>query len=263
MYIDESDILEPPEEGWPHMENLRWMGKTDEVYELLRHLPYLRNKHPEAEDRTTPVVAPLCHFISWSEIAPKATPGSGWGRPDEDWGRSLRLASEPYELVDEDSIPPSIVGLTYNRWRDGEYYLLDTARGIVYWYECYGEIRHRPDHAPPPSDIDDPYEWAPENEREWRGDHPAWALADLFAILRQQFEDLNFVPLGPRNVQEVFTMRDDNRAVISAVQGIYRQHGWPDLATYRKEDCLRAVRRAMREEFPEFIEFRQKEDYQD
>ncbi|KAK8137613.1 hypothetical protein PG984_003106 [Apiospora sp. TS-2023a] len=246
MYIDESDILEPPEGGWPHMENLRCMGKTDEVIELLRHLPYLRNKQPEAEDGTTPL-----------------TPGSVWFRPNEDWGQDLRQASEPYEFVDEGVIPPSVVGLTYNRWRDGKYFLLDTERGIVHWYECPGQIEHNPDHPLAVTAIDAPYEWAPENEQEWRENNPAWAVADLFAILRQQFEVLNFVPLGPRNVAEVFTIGDDNREVITAVQNIYRQHGWPDLAAYRKEDCLRAVRKLVREDFPEHIKRFQGEDYED
>ncbi|KAK8052247.1 hypothetical protein PG993_003632 [Apiospora rasikravindrae] len=261
MYIDESDILEPPEGGWPHMDNLRCMGKTDEVVELLRRLPYLRNKDSEAEDGTTPAVAPLCHFISWSALAPKVTPGSVWFTPDMDWGRSLRQASEPDELVDEDSIPPSVVGLTFNRWRDDKYFLLDTALGIVHWYECYVEIALQP--GCPPRLSDGLYEGAPEKEWEWREEHWAWPVTDLFAILRRQFEELNFVPLGPRSVQEVFTMRDDNRAVISAVQNIYRQHGWPDLTVYRKEDCLRAVRRAMREDFPKFIKEDQEEDYED
>ncbi|KAK7990526.1 hypothetical protein PG990_014806 [Apiospora arundinis] len=201
MYIDESDILEPPEGGWPHVENLRCMGKTDEVYELLRHLPYLRNKHPEAEDGTTPCVAP-CATSSVGGAGTKVTPGSVWFRPDMDWGHSLRQASEPYELVEEGSIPPSVVGLTYNRWRDDKYFLLDTVRGIVHWYEPMGEIILQP--GCPPSLSDDLYEGAPEKEWEWRAEHWAWTVPDLFAILRRQFEELNFVPLGPRNVAEVF-----------------------------------------------------------
>lgn len=254
MYLDESDILEPPEGGWPHMDNLRCLGKTDEVIDLLRRLPYLRSKYPEADDGTTPEVAPRCHFISWADLASKVTPG-------KDWGRVLRIASEPYELLDEDSIPPSVVGLTYNSWRENKFFLLDTARGIVHWYDCHGEIRIN--LPPAPSEVDDASEWAPENEVEWRREYPAWAVTDLFDILRRQFEDLNFVPVGPRSIQEVFTMAEDNRAVIKAVQDIYRQHGWPDLATYQKENCLRAVRRAIREDFPEFIKVGHEKDYED
>jgi len=31
---------------------------------------------------------------------------------------------------------------------------------------------------------------------------------------------------------------------------IYRQHGWPDLAVYRKAECIAAVREAMDEKYP-------------
>ncbi|KAK8104829.1 uncharacterized protein PG998_011862 [Apiospora kogelbergensis] len=239
MYMDESDILEPPEGGWPHMDNLRCMGKTDEVIELLRRLPYLCPKGPEGKVGLWPSVAPRSDVINWSELAPKATPCSSSSRRFDGWnGNNLRYISEPMELMDEDRIPPDVIGLVYSagRYRKNFCWI---PRGASYT------------------------EWAPENEVEWRSEYPAWSVTDFFAIIRRQFEDLNFVPLGPHNVQEVFTMADDNRAVIKAVQDIYRQHGWPDLATYRKEDCLRAVRKAMREDFPESIRCGQEEDYVD
>ncbi|KAL2020518.1 hypothetical protein VTK56DRAFT_8318 [Thermocarpiscus australiensis] len=45
MYLNESDILRPPEGGWPKItpDRLKGLGKTDEVVLLLRHLPYLRD----------------------------------------------------------------------------------------------------------------------------------------------------------------------------------------------------------------------------
>ncbi|KAK8131886.1 hypothetical protein PG999_000059 [Apiospora kogelbergensis] len=265
MYMDESDILEPPEGGWPHMDNLRCMGKTDEVIELLRRLPYLCPKGPEGKVGLWPSVAPRSDVINWSELAPKAMPCSSSSRRFDGWnGNNLRHISEPMELMNEDRIPPDVIGLVYSAGRYRKNFLLDTARGIIHWYECWGEIQILSAYyTPPPTRLDFPEEWAPENEVEWRSEYPAWSVTDFFAIIRRQFEDLNFVPLGPHNVQEVFTMADDNRAVIKAVQDIYRQHGWPDLATYRKEDCLRAVRKAMREDFPESIRCGQEGDYVD
>ena len=43
-YISPDALVFPPAEGWPSVnaEELRHRGKTDEVFELLRHLPYLR-----------------------------------------------------------------------------------------------------------------------------------------------------------------------------------------------------------------------------
>lgn len=31
---------------------------------------------------------------------------------------------------------------------------------------------------------------------------------------------------------------------------IYRQYSWPDLAAYRKSDCIEAVRKARAEKYP-------------
>ena len=36
------------------------------------------------------------------------------------------------------------------------------------------------------------------------------------------------------------------------LQGIYREHGWPDLEKYRKEDCIKAVEEALAEQYPDF-----------
>jgi hypothetical protein len=44
MYMDPAVIQTPPEGGWPQItvESMRPLGKTDEVVDLLRHLPYIR-----------------------------------------------------------------------------------------------------------------------------------------------------------------------------------------------------------------------------
>lgn len=47
--MDTDDIAMPPEGEWPDMENIRELGKSDEVIELLRFLPYTRPSGREAE----------------------------------------------------------------------------------------------------------------------------------------------------------------------------------------------------------------------
>lgn len=48
LFVEPTDILHPPPEGWPHItqenEAFASLGKTDEVIELLRHLPYLDSR---------------------------------------------------------------------------------------------------------------------------------------------------------------------------------------------------------------------------
>lgn len=51
MYMD-SDVVEyPPETGWPEITpaTMQAIGKTDEVIELLRHLPYIRHGDHEIQ----------------------------------------------------------------------------------------------------------------------------------------------------------------------------------------------------------------------
>jgi len=50
MYLRESDVIEPPEGGWPNIttDSLQDLGKTDEVISLLRHLPYIRAPREKA-----------------------------------------------------------------------------------------------------------------------------------------------------------------------------------------------------------------------
>ncbi|KAK8091267.1 hypothetical protein PG994_000772 [Apiospora phragmitis] len=237
MYLDESEVIEPPVEGWPYIDNLRSMGKTDEVMALLRHLPYIRRN----ED-VGPEAAPGCSFADWQQLAQVTS-------PDDDDGRSLRECSEPPELVDD------IPSLSYGR-RSEPAFLLDTWRGVVHWYECEDAIIYNNtnnlDWVAPVPEMDDASDWAPEREAEWRAQHPAWAVADFFKILRGQFLALNVVPIGPLEVYDIYTVRNDDSAVVSAIQQIYRQHGWPDLLTFRKQDCLRAVKTTLHEEFPDF-----------
>jgi hypothetical protein len=44
--------------------------------------------------------------------------------------------------------------------------------------------------------------------------------------------------------------------MISMLQEIYREHGWPDLDRYRKRECLEAVQEALEERYPDEAYFR-------
>lgn len=48
-YVEPDDILYPPPEGWPQItkDRLAFLNKTNEVIELLRHLPYLDSSRGE------------------------------------------------------------------------------------------------------------------------------------------------------------------------------------------------------------------------
>jgi hypothetical protein len=68
MYMDEANIVEPPDGGWPNIttESMKRINKTDEVIQLLRHLPYIELA---AHDGKLVHATPWTVFISWNNEA--------------------------------------------------------------------------------------------------------------------------------------------------------------------------------------------------
>ncbi|KAI8960797.1 hypothetical protein F5Y11DRAFT_358166 [Daldinia sp. FL1419] len=112
MYLKESDVIEPPQGGWPNLRaNLQSFEKSDEVISLLRHLPYIRRP---SDDRD---------------------------RKISDWAAKGRMAGEDFKMLSEDfsireDVPPHVVGLTFGG-RNNPIFLLDTELGVraegQYW----------------------------------------------------------------------------------------------------------------------------------
>lgn len=67
MYLPGTEIIEPPEGGWPTITNetLQDLGKTPEVVALLRELPYIRSRD---DRRLESQVAPHCYFADWQDL---------------------------------------------------------------------------------------------------------------------------------------------------------------------------------------------------
>lgn len=232
MYLKKSYVVEPPEGGWPSItpECLRDLGKTDEVIALLRQLPYIQAPY-EVEG------APECRFANWQEDC----------RYLSDNGTScetLKVASEDFGYEISYDIPPHVIGLT-SGGRNNPLFLLDTELGIVHWPECFFDR----DSASRECVTDDPYDYADnEKEAEWRADAPAWAVADFFEVLKDEFRGLRFIPTSSRSVTDVYAQPHAfGEGRDSMLQRIYREHGWPSLQQYRKRDCLKAVSRALEE----------------
>jgi hypothetical protein len=237
MYLDEEQVLEPPEGGWPSItaQNLRGLGKTDEVIALLRHLPYISRP----SDLIMAHGSARCVFADWQRLATSCA-----GAPDEAAAHLKWSSEEDFD----GNVPSHVVGLT-NGGNYNSIFLLDTKLGIVHWRSCphkwrYYQVREKI--------TDEPSEYAPENEEEWRDDAPAWAVADFFEILKERFRKLDFVPISSRNVLYAETRnREESQGVVLMVKEIYRAHGWPDLEAYRKDECLLAIRTAMEVQYPD------------
>ncbi|GAB1317775.1 Alpha beta hydrolase fold protein [Madurella fahalii] len=237
MYIKESDILRPPEGGWPEItpDRFRDLGKTDEVILLLRHLPYLAST---ADGWNADAGPSGCHFYWWLEDARSL---GSHGLDVE----TMKMMTQGSHYSEAGMIPPHVVGLVSSKW---DFFLLDTELGVVYWPECPDGIKERPAREPIE---DDPYDYAAENEADWRAEGPCWAVADFFEVLKDQFRWLCFVPRSQYHVCEVYgRVHPMFEGMIPMMQAVYREHGWPDLERYRKEECLRAVAAMLRENYP-------------
>ena len=238
MYLKESAVIEPPEEGWPSipLDSLRGLGKTDEVISLLRHIPYITTPQHAL---SKPHGSPFCYWADWQSYAQ----GVADGRMKTE---TLKVCSEGVEF--DDDISPHVIGLTYGG-RENPIFLLDTELGIVHWVECPNDILYDPLRE---TIDDDAYDYVLENKAEWRGEAPAWAIADFFELLKDQFRQLKFLPISLRTVIDVYaTYGPSAEGMLGMLQDIYREHGWPDLERYRKQECLEAVQTALEERYPD------------
>ncbi|KAF3040115.1 hypothetical protein E8E12_007859 [Didymella heteroderae] len=135
MYLDESQIVEPPPGGWPNItpETMRPLGKTDVVVDLLRHLPYVKSSGDDG-----PRVAPYVRSAEWPDLANSLT------REAEPWG--ILVCTDGWDSSDSNTcdihggpVPPYCVGLTFARKYD-TVLLLDTEWSCVWWIDCPDEI---------------------------------------------------------------------------------------------------------------------------
>jgi hypothetical protein len=108
-YIEPADVLFPPASGWSNInhQNFAGLGKSEEVIELLKRLPYIDMSGHEY------LIAPNtypCDYRREPFQSPVTTKSTGWYVP---------IGSE---------FPPWVVPLTYGK-RDGTYLMLDTTDG--------------------------------------------------------------------------------------------------------------------------------------
>lgn len=247
MYMKDSQILRPPPQGWPSIVNgdpeaLQSLGKSDEVLTLLAHLPYVRRFHNWNDDADA---TPGCLFADWQgDISLLCDPTRSTT------GEELRVLSEGSSFTD--LAPPHVFGLT-SGGRENPIMVFDTHLGIVHWENCPSRIEEEFgadcfDYEP---DEDDE---VPEDEADWRYSATAWATADFFRILKAQFLELHWIPISQHTVLSADDCNNQRETGMAPMlQEIYRQHGWPDLNAYRKSDCLKAVRKALEEHYPDSL----------
>lgn len=261
LYLDGARfIIEPPEGGWPNItaETFgRPMGKSDAVVSLLRQLPYIRR--PPGEGGPKIMAAPWCWMADWHGLCGYLQEGRANAADWKATTQNLNDVGIEWDLQDE-AVPAHVIGLTCGG-RDNSTILLDTDVGAIYWVGCR-RIAGFGDCTDEDMINDDVMDYSEDPDNEWRGS-AAWPVANFFKMLKQQYLDLLFIPLSSATVGDVLDLPAHDRpediapgfeGVVKMLQRIYRQHGWPDVDRYRKEECLAAVSQALEEHCPLLVD---------
>lgn len=238
MFLPDDWILEPPAVGWPSItkQKARLLGKNDDVFELMRHLPYL----PDSS-----FLVARSTGANWSSVFEKR-------KFSHEGVKGTRILTEALDWLD---VALSAFGLARGGG-DTCMIILDTRFGTVHWLESpdldFDAIRQP---IVGPDGDEEPFrDCAPPNERGWRS-HTAWAITDSFEVLKHEFRTLRSVPLngsqveywlGDEEYQDLEEL-DEEKILIRSVRDTYQKHGWPDMSIYNKDECQDFVDKLMKE----------------
>jgi hypothetical protein len=240
MYLNESSVEWPPEGGWPQItpEAFAGLHKSDRVISLLRQIPYLRKSDDTDDEWEQPHGVPHDNFCNWKDEV------EGDRGKDPVQTRSLKIMTESAHV---EGTTEHMFGLMIGA-RNTNHAIIDTQYGAVYWPDCDDEIKDEARHE---EVYGEPEELSSEEESNLRCE-PAWTIHDFFAMLKEQFLNLNWLPINSRQVIESYGDWVEDEEMQPILKGIYRGHGWPDLGKYKKEECICMVEKAMEERYPDF-----------
>ena len=237
MFLPDDWILEPPAGGWPSItkQKASLLGKNDDVYELMRHLPYL----PDSSFLVARSTA-----ANWSSVFEKRKFG-------HEGVEATRIITEGLDRLD---VPSSAFDLTRGG-RDTCMIVLDTRFGTVHWLEnpdLDSDAIRQPIVGP--DGDEEPFRDCTPNERGWRS-HTAWAITGFFEVLKHEFRTLRSVPLNGSQVEYWFGDEEhqdleelhEEDILIRSVRDTHQKHGWPDMSVYKKDECQDAVDKLMKE----------------
>ena len=250
MYLDESFVARPPPGGWPDIVNAdpavqQALGKTDEVMSLMAHLPYIRFAGNYSSDAHA---VPECSFEDWRRVIRQISAAPG---PEDmrERARDIRNRGESPEF--SPFAPAHFFGLAHSLYADGIVIVLDTKLGLIHWdgYSC-PDILEENGRGSTKVDVDWERIAASEEDSNWLGSAPAWTIPEFFANLKYLLTNLDWIAISPQTLVPARENHNDQAGRTAMLKEIYRQHGWPDLAVYRKAECIAAVRKAMDEKYP-------------
>lgn len=249
MYLDESFVARPPPGGWPDIVNAdpavqQALGKTDEVISLMAHLPYIRFAGDYSSDAHA---VPGCSFEDWRRVIRKISAAPG---PEDMRERAYDIRGKQESPEFTPFAPANFFGIAHSLYADGIVIVLDTKLGLIHWdgYSCPDILEENGSSTKVYIDWEEIA--ASEEESNWLGSAPAWTIPEFFANLKYLLTNIEWIPISPQTLVPARENNNDQAGRTAMLKEIYRQHGWPDLAVYRKAECIAAVRKAMDEKYP-------------
>ncbi|KAF2632510.1 hypothetical protein BU25DRAFT_76272 [Macroventuria anomochaeta] len=288
MFLDvPSSIIYPPPGGWPNMipEVMDCLGKNAEVISLLRHLPFPDDQPYTAR----PHCLPGCRFQAWKTSVDKLKEEEAdredllLATESKEYQFGGKIPKYCVDLTHALNISEYVMlldirtGLVY--WMGCPEEILEACdpqpSRLVYPLEGEAEADkdrsvvvaegeeddtetsddNREHETPPTSDDenddedDEPDDSEDDGESEDVEWGPCWPVRHFFAMLKNHFIKLNFIPYSSQRVIQIWTERyTDHEKIPEGVpeflQSIYHKHGWPNLEVYQKEACLAELKDA-------------------
>ncbi|KAJ3962717.1 hypothetical protein N0V92_000509 [Colletotrichum tropicale] len=210
----------------------RLLGFNDRVIDLLRHLPYL-DVDETHEDNRWPVIGrsePQRYLEDNPELnenftADKATPE-----------RLCAHGLFPFAEKMPDGLVP-IAGGGGEGSDSGEWWIIDTNAGTVIVYDAGNkQVQDAPS--------DQPWLWTPPRPAGPFFDALVDSLysLDLVPLPRPDTEDAEYYPEIWGTIREGEEEEDELvDPGIEDARDIYREHGWPNLAGFRRKECHDAL----------------------
>ncbi|KAJ8108633.1 hypothetical protein OPT61_g8038 [Boeremia exigua] len=198
-YFDPAEILYPPDEGWSDeklaADVLRTFGRSEEVIDLLRHLPYIKQLDGDVKDEL--------YFESRHLSYLRDTWPFRYLTVENCQGKQL---FDKLLMPSPEDWPAGFIALTQDIY--GTWWIFDTAKGIIHL-------------------MGTGYTEPPENE--------PWLLGAVSRDIQEYFDEiyneivaLIMVPCPKGENSWNRTIQPYTWDVGSVVSQTLRKHGWPD-----------------------------------
>ncbi|KAH8693506.1 hypothetical protein GQ44DRAFT_719517 [Phaeosphaeriaceae sp. PMI808] len=198
-YFDPAEVRYPPDEGWSDeqltVDVLRAFGRSEEVIDLLRHLPYIKQLDGDDKDEVYFETRHLSYLRdTWPFISLSV---------EECQGKQL---SDKLLMPRPADWPAGFISLT--RYQHATWWIIDTAKGIIH-------------------PIGQSYVEPPKDE-PWLLGSVSRDIQDYFDEIYNEIEALKMVPCPKGENSWNRTIQPYTWDVGSVVSQTLRKHGWPD-----------------------------------